>query len=381
MLTDHLGNPGWRVLGGGLLLFTSATCSDGVSEAPDTGSAGGAVEVAAPEPPPPTFGLDSTYLATAYQQAEQLPRLRCLVVARHGGILAEECFRGPGLDGYANVKSVSKSVISALVGIAIGEGHLEGPDQTIFPFFSRYLTGDTASAKTQITIGNLLSMQSGLERTSGNNYGRWVMSGDWVRFAITRPLVAEPGSTRLYSTGNTHLLSAILTEATGLSTWEYAREKLAEPLGMSLPRWTRDPQGIYFGGNEMLLTPRDMIRFGELYRNGGMVDGLQVVPESWISESLEPRTRSRNGRERYGYSWFMGDFRGHQMFYAWGYGGQYIFVVPDLELTVATTSDPDDPRTAGHNQAILEIIEDLIVPAAEVGAPTSPQEAPPVVEG
>src|SRR5690606_14698881 len=164
---------------------------------------------------------------------------------------------------------------------------------------------------------------------SGNNYGRWVMSNDWVRFAITRPLVADPGGTRLYSTGNTHLLSAILTQATGRSTWEYAREKLAEPLGIRLPRWTTDPQGIFFGGNEMLLTPRAMIRFGELYRTGGVVDGKQVVPSGWVAESLQPRTRSRSGRERYGYSWFLGDFRGHEMFYAWGYGGQYIFVVPD----------------------------------------------------
>ncbi|MQA91802.1 MAG: serine hydrolase [Gemmatimonas sp.] len=316
----------------------------------------------------PTVGLEREHLQAALDDAAELPRLRCLVIARHGEIQAEECFRGANPGSYANVKSVSKSVISAVVGIAIADGHLTGADQPIYPFLSEYLEGDTASVKQRITVGNLLSMQSGLERTSGNNYGRWVTSSNWVRYAITRPMVAAPGSTRLYSTGNSHLLSAILTEATGRSTWDYAREKLAEPLGMRLPRWPVDPQGVFFGGNDMLLTPRDMIRFGDLYRNRGRIGDRQVIPERWIEDSLAPRTRSRSGDEHYGYSWFIADVGGHPMFYAWGYGGQYIFVVPDLELTVATTSDPDDARSRGHNQAIISILRNEIVPAAERGA-------------
>jgi CubicO group peptidase (beta-lactamase class C family) len=184
-------------------------------------------------------------------------------------------------------------------------------------------------------------------------------------------MTARPGDERLYSTGNTHLLSAILTQVTGRSTWQYAREKLAEPMGIQLPRWLADPQGIFFGGNEMLLKPRDMVRFGELYRNGGRIDGLQIVPEAWVTESLTPRSSSRTARSGYGYGWFLGTTNGHSMFYASGYGGQFIFVVPDLELTVVTTSHPDDPRTNGHNQAIQRILRDYIVPAAELGADAS----------
>ncbi len=321
-------------------------------------------------PPAPivTRGLDSTYTAGAIAAAAELPRLRCLLIARHGEIQSEQCFRGPGLDSYANVKSVSKSVLSAVVGIAIAEGHLQGPGQPILPFFSRYLSPEAAEERSSITVGHLLTMQSGLERTSGAYYGAWVQSPDWVRYAITRPMTARPGDERLYSTGNTHLLSAILTQATGRSTWEYAREKLAEPMGIQLPRWLADPQGIYFGGNEMLLKPRDMVRFGELYRNGGRIDGKQILPESWIEESLASRSSSRTARSGYGYGWFLGTVNGHPMFYASGYGGQFIFVVPDLELTVVTTSHPDDPRTNGHNQAIQRILRDYIVPAAEMGA-------------
>src|SRR5690606_20878602 len=107
--------------------------------------------------------------------------------------------------------------------------------------------------------------QSGLESTSGRNYGAWVQSRNWVRDALRRPLVVPPGTRMEYSTGTSHLLSALLTRVTKKSTWAFAQETLAKPLGFSLPRWPQDPQGIYFGGNDMLLTPRQMVAFGELY--------------------------------------------------------------------------------------------------------------------
>lgn len=318
--------------------------------------------------PAATVGLDSARMAAALEQAAALPRLRTLLVARHGEVALERRFRGPGLDEPANVKSVSKSVLSALVGIAIDEGHLDGVDQPVAPFFARYLEPDADRRKQSITVGHLLSMQSGLERTSGANYGRWVTSRNWVSYAITRPMVADPGTERLYSTGNSHLLSAVLTEATGQSTLVYARERLGEPLGIAVPAWMRDPQGIYFGGNEMRLTPRAMLRFGELYRNGGRHQGRQVVPEAWVHASLTPRANSRWTGDGYGYGWFTGQVRGHPMVYAWGYGGQFIFVVPDLELTVVTTSDPDVARERDHTRSIRLLLRDWIVPAAEVGS-------------
>jgi CubicO group peptidase (beta-lactamase class C family) len=312
-------------------------------------------------------GLDSALLETVAGEAAALPRLRTLLIARHGELELAKSFRGPGLDAPANVKSVSKSILSAVAGIAIAEGHLTGPDHEIGPFFARHLAADSDSAKRRITVGHLLSMQSGLESTSGRNYGRWVSSSNWVRDALARPLIAEPGSVRQYSTGNSHLLAAILTQATGTDLRAYAHRTLAEPLGIALPRWPADPQGVFFGGNEMRLTPRALLRFGELYRNGGMHDGRQVVPADWVQASLTPRTEARRTGEGYGYGWFISQVRGYPMFYAWGYGGQFIFVVPDLELTVVTTSDPDVERERDHLQAVRRLLRDLIVPAAELG--------------
>jgi CubicO group peptidase (beta-lactamase class C family) len=249
----------------------------------------GEVLARTPEQRVRTVGLDSVQMADALQRAAELPRLRTLLVSRHGELEVERHFRGPGLSTPANVKSVSKSILSALVGIAIAEGHLEGPDQPIGAFFPTHLGAGVDARKREITTGQLLSMQSGLEGTSGSSYGRWVTSRNWVGHALAQPMVADPGTRRIYSTGNSHLLSAILTRSTGQSTWAYARDRLAEPLGVQLPRWPTDPQGIFFGGNEMRLTPMAMVRFGELYRNGGTHEGRQVIPEEWVRASLEPR--------------------------------------------------------------------------------------------
>ena len=315
---------------------------------------------------PRTTGLDSARLAAALARADSVARLRCLLIARHGEPLVERCRSGFAPDGAVNVKSVSKSVLSALVGIAIGEGHLAGVDQRVAPLLVEHLDS-VGPRKSRITIGHLLSMQSGLERTSGRNYGPWVSSPNWVRDAIRRPMVEAPGGRMLYSTGNYHLLSAILTEATGQSTLSYARSRLGAPLGIAIPAWETDPQGIFLGGNNMRLTPRALLRFGELYRRGGRYDGRQVVPADWVEASLEPRTRSRWSGEAYGYGWFLGDAGGHRMFYGWGYGGQFVFVVPDLALTVVATSDPYGPRGSGHLRAVHELLDRWIVPAAETG--------------
>src|SRR5690606_31567405 len=182
----------------------------------------------------------------------------------------------------------------ALVGIAIDKGVLEGTDQLIAPLLRDQLPADPDPQLARVTIGHLLSMQAGLERTSGPHYGRWVTSGNWVRAALDRPFVDEPGGAMLYSTGSTHLLSAILTRASGSSTLELAREWLGPQDGFAITSWDQDPQGIYFGGNNMAMSTRSLLAFGELYRNGGVsADGEQLVSPEWVAASWQPRTASR----------------------------------------------------------------------------------------
>ena len=188
-------------------------------------------------------GLDSVAIDMA---ARQLPRLHSLLVSQHGQLIFERYYNGRRVNQPANIKSASKSVISALIGIAIERKlipDVRTPIVTYFPELAR----DSDVRKRAITIEDLLTMRSGLEGTSNVNYGAWVTSRNWVQHALARPMFAAPGAVMEYSTGNSHLLSAILTKATTTSTWEFANEALFKPLGSAVPQWPRDPQGIYFG--------------------------------------------------------------------------------------------------------------------------------------
>jgi CubicO group peptidase (beta-lactamase class C family) len=283
-------------------------------------------------------------LSQVLDAAAELGQLRTVIVAERGEILAERGYRGHSVTAPTNIKSASKSIISALVGIAIDKGILEGVDQKIAPLLKKELPRNPDPRLGEITIGHLLSMQAGLERTSGANYGRWVSSSNWVRSALARPFVDMPGGSMLYSTGSSHLLSAILTRLTGRSTLALAREWLGPLTGFAIADWERDPQGIHIGGNQMAMSARSLLAFGELYRNGGkLADGRTILPPEWIELSWQPRTRSRFTGDRYGYGWFMREIAGHDVRYAWGYGGQMLYIVPDLQLTVVMTSDDASP--------------------------------------
>src|SRR5688572_26152755 len=308
--------------------------------------------------------------------ARKLPRLHSLLVSRSGGVVFEQYYNGTRRDRPANIKSASKSVISALVGIAIERKLIPGVGAPIATWFPQ-LAKDTDPRKRAITVEDLLTMRSGLEGTSNRNYGAWVLSRNWVQHALARPMFAAPGEEMEYSTGNTHLLSAILTQAAAKSTWQFANDTLANALGFTLPQWPRDPQGIYFGGNDMLMTPRQMLAFGELYLNEGMVNRQRVLPARWVQQSCEGRTRNRRPgnpggnadgivdpmRDReYGYGWWVHEIAGVDTCFAWGYGGQYVFVFPSLDLVVVTTSSPDvSEERRGHRRVVYDILEQMVV--------------------
>jgi CubicO group peptidase (beta-lactamase class C family) len=327
------------------------------------------------------ISLPALNLAAIDEAAKDLPRMHSLLVSRHGELLAERYYNGARADRVQNIKSASKSVISALVGIALERGLIADVRTPLVKFFPE-ISRD--AAKQQITVEDLLTMRSGLEGTSNRNYGAWVVSRNWVQHVLARPMFAAPGEMMEYSTGNTHLLSAILTKVSGKSTWQFANEVLAGPIGFALPPWPRDPQGIYFGGNDMLMTSRQLLAFGELYLNQGRVKDQQVVPASWVERSCQGRPRVfRPGDQRlgpgrgfdpmgdrqYGYGWWVHEIAGHDTCFAWGFGGQYVFVLPDLDLVIATTSSSDvGEERRGHRMTVLDIVSRLVVEAL---APTA----------
>ncbi|WP_331372012.1 serine hydrolase domain-containing protein [Sinorhizobium chiapasense] len=293
---------------------------------------------------------------------QDLTSLKTVVIARDGKVVAERGYRGHTPGESTNIKSASKSIVSALVGIAIDKGLLEGPDQKIAPILKSDLPASPDPRINDITIGNLLSMQAGLGRMSGPNYGRWVSSRNWVRFALSQPFDDEPGGRMLYSTASTHLLSAILTKVSGKSTLALAREWLGPVDGFRIGAWERDPQGIYLGGNQMAMSARSLLAFGELYRNRGRTaEGRQIIPEDWIALSWQARTNSVFSGDAYGYGWFARQIGGEDVHFAWGYGGQMLYIVPSLQLTVVMTSQESGPSARnGYRDALHGVMAEIV---------------------
>lgn len=309
-----------------------------------------------------TIPTDS--LARVTQRAAALPQLHGLIVARGGQVVFAEAFRGPPLTRPVDVKSVSKTIVASLAGAALDRNLLTGVDQPMTEVIGDLVPRDADPRVHEITISDLLTMQAGLERTSGANYGRWVSSRSWVAFALSRPFVAAPGERMLYSTGSYHLLGVVLARVGGRSLLALARDWLGDPLGITFHPWTRDPDGFYLGGNGMVLTPLDLVRFGELWRLGGRWSGRTVLGRSWIEASWTPWTSSPFSGDAYGYGWFLTRLAGHDVRYARGYGGQMLYVVPELDLTVAMTSDPTRPATSeGHVGDLRRLLAEAIIPA------------------
>jgi CubicO group peptidase (beta-lactamase class C family) len=320
---------------------------------------------------PEAQSLDRRLLTEGYVAAAKLPYTYSLLVVRNGYLVAEQYFNGSSRTTANNVMSVSKSVLSALAGIALREGYLDNLDEKVLDYFPEYVTPSLDSMKFRITIRHLLTMRAGFEHEEVNYFSIY-NSADWIRTTIELPLRYPPGDKMSYNTFQTHLLSAIMTKTSGMNTFDYARTYLCEPLGITLVFWRRDPQGYYFGGNSMGFTPRDMGRFGYLYLNGGSLDGKQIVPRAWVEESLLPSTNWGSSlwgdlrNAQYGRLWWLGELNGHRAILAIGHGGQYVVVIPDLQMIAVTTANPNfDWDTADeHERAILHIIAAYVVKAA-----------------
>lgn len=311
------------------------------------------------EPPLPDAAARLTPLL---DRAAALEPLRTVLVSKDGETLVARGFRDGRVDRPANIKSASKSILAMLVGIAFHKGVLEGPDQKIAPLLRADLPDEPDPRLYEITIGNLLSMQAGLERTSGPYYGQWIASRNWVRAALARPFVDEPGGAMLYSTGSTHLLSAILTGASGRSTLALARDWLGPIEGFAIASWERDPQGITFGGNQMAMRPTSLLAFAECCRNGGRNRaGQQVIPEEWIGACWQVRTASRFTGDGYGYGWFTREMAGVRVHYGWGYGGQMLYVAPARGVSMAMTSTTETPSgRTGHRDDLHALAGELL---------------------
>ena len=289
--------------------------------------------------------------------------IKSFMLQRDGELIIDAHRSGMRAGRATNVKSVAKSIVSLLIGIAIERGHLRGVRQPIGEFFPDYFERRPDPAKQAITIQDLLTMRAGLASTSRRNYGRWVQSDNWAEYVLDQPLIERPGGGMVYSTGASHLLSVILTRATGTSTREFAERHLFGPLDITLGGWDRDPQGYYFGGNNMALSPAALLKIGAMVINGGVHDGRQVVPRAWIAESMRTYTRSRFNPYDYGYGWWHRELRGYTVQFAWGNGGQYLLMIPALDTVVAIASRSGGPvaESRASRRRLFAFVEDRLI--------------------
>lgn len=313
---------------------------------------------------PEEQGMDSAALAELieYLDTQSSFRIHSLLIIRNGYIVADAAFYPYPADTLHDLASVTKSFTSTLIGIAIDEGYVESVDEPVVGFFPDRMVANLDAAKEAMTVENLLTMRSGFACTShggGSTDEQMWASPDWVQFSLDLPMATEPGAGYNYCSQNSHLLSAIVQETTGMNALAFAEEHLIEPLGIGNTVWPTDPQGVSRGWGEMKMAPRDMAKLGYLFLNEGVWEDKQVVSAEWVEAATVPEQSTT-----YGYQWWLKPEYG--AYWATGVGGQNIFVVPDKELIVVTTGATGGGGTGGWGDALLT---SRILPLAESARP------------
>jgi len=316
--------------------------------------------------------IDATRLQTILSNfetaAKEQHRIKAVVVSLGGKTVFAKAFRGPSVDRNVNIKSVSKTVVATLLGVARQRSVIDSLDQTLGELAPELIPGGASARIASLTLQNLVTMQAGLERTSGRAYGVWVNSENWIHHVLSRPFVDEPGGRMLYSTGDTHVLGAVLSQLTGRSLYELANDWLGKPLGIKFAPWTRDPQGYYLGGNEMALSPLHLVKLGELYLANGVINGQKLLDPNWVQDAFTPRTRSVYSGDGYGYGWFLRQLADEPAAYARGYGGQVLHVLPNMSLAVVITSDEKQRARSNGYMGVLHnlVAEELVAPLKSI---------------
>jgi CubicO group peptidase (beta-lactamase class C family) len=335
---------------------------------------------------PTEEGMDPKGLAVIDDDTGRVyPGLRSVLVVRHGVLVFEHYYHGATPATYFNLFSVTKSVTAALVGIALAEHAIGGLQLPIGRLLARHLPPRPDPRLRRATLEQVLTMTAGLpaDPPDGAPPGL-VQASDWVRFVLGQHPATTPGTRFTYSSDGSHLLSAILADATGQPTLAYAQAMLFGPLGIAsdhpftpvfAPRnqaayqragfaWPTDPQGYQLGYGFLKLTARDLAKIGYLYLKGGRWEGRQVVPATYVRASTQTQIATGDPHAPgYGYQWWTLTEQGHRGFAALGLGGQLVEVLPDLDLVVVLTSEVrtvQDVRTGSDSRAI---VGDVVVPA------------------
>lgn len=294
---------------------------------------------------PEAQGMDSEELVRAFEYVRdhQTP-IHSLTIVRNGYVVLDAYFWPFQAGQLHDLASVTKSVTSTLVGIAIGRNELE-LRKPITSVFDQRVIGNLDERKKRVTIEHLLTMTYGSHCDASRGeitLSQMRRSADWTQFMLDLPMRDEPGSRFEYCSGGMHLLSAAITMATGLSALGYARRELFDPLGIGKAAWPADAHGVSYGWGDLHLEPLDMAKLGYLWLNNGRWQDRQLVPQAWMSAAVRAHSD-----QKYGYGlWLLPDRR-PPLFEAIGRGGQRISVAPDKNVVVVFTGGEFEPGDIG----------------------------------
>ena len=319
---------------------------------------------------PEDEGMDSAALAKLVDAGKAL-RFDSLLITRHGRIVLDASYAPYKSDELHIINSATKAVVATLIAMLQKDGVLDSLDHPVLDLFKDRQIDNVDARKQALTVQHLLNMTSGLDWDEGYNGGterslfEMGRSPDWVQYILDRPMAHAPGETFYYNSGNSHLLSAIVTKLTGRSAEDFARERLFAPLGITEHTWFKDSKGISSGGFGLALRPRDMARIGYLYLRGGRWGGQQLLPPGWI-EAVNHATTSMNatfdpGLHYANQFWALPD---RNVVMAVGYHCQLIMVLPDADIVAVMTARNFCPVRKLANDILATVKSSEALPAA-----------------
>ena len=320
---------------------------------------------------PGDMGMSASTLRGAAGDAAGIPRFKSLLVARHGRLVAEYYFGGSDSTTLFDVRSVTKSVVCALTGIALRDGVLPGTAAPIARYLAPADTFD--SGDSAVTVRHVLTMTSGYawDETTGPDYNAWILAANHVQYLLDRAHASPPGATFTYNSAAVHMLGVVLEDAAATPLPRYATDHLLGALGVDTVTWEPLDRGTVNGGSGMAPRARDLLKFGQLFLQRGWSGDASVVPESWVDSVTRPQFAWRTvvgplQQVTYGMLWWVSD-ASPAAYFAWGYGGQFVYVVPSRDLVAVATTDwavLSEITPTELAAQVLGVIVNDVVPAA-----------------
>ncbi|MCG7588513.1 serine hydrolase [Photobacterium sp. OFAV2-7] len=303
--------------------------------------------------------FNSSFCADEELNLENINGLTSVLVARNGKLILEWYRAGYDKETAINTKSMSKGVVSALIGIALDKGYIRSIDQPIYELLD-IKSHSQLRGKDAITVRHLLTMSAGFEYQE--NKDNWVYaSSNWLESILALELSSPPGTQFRYGSIQTHLLSEIITHSSGMNTFDFAQKYLFSPINVSIRAWKTSPQGIPFGGSQLFLTPRDLLAFGQLYLNKGRSGDKQIIPAAWVVLSIRPSFLNVDGQFDYGLLWWLDTESGRIL--ARGYGNQYMIILPEKNaLLLMTATIPYFYDWRKREKRFNQLLENVLLP-------------------